>query len=887
MFGGACLIHDLGMASAAYVDGLASLRREPGWSDAVALVLRGELDRLPTLEEIAAPGPGVIRAAQERVLRELHAEHAERLATISWEGKPGERQHLIEDSLLRATYGPIIGQIAHSHWWPAGELGKRFTHALGAPAGAPATWTVRPLLIASLLRLADASHLDASRSPRFLRAVRRPAAASVPHWEFQEHLSQPYAEGDRFVFSGSSFTIEQAEAWWLCADTLRMVDREFRAVDALLADNGMERFAVRGVAGGDDLDRLAAHVPTDGWTPLDARVRVSNVVRLVERLGGRELYGATPHVPLRELVQNASDAVRARRAVDGRATDWGDIIVRLGPAESDGRRWLEVEDTGVGMSQAVLTGHLLDFATSFWESESVREELPGLLAAAFEPTGQFGIGFFSIFMWSDTVTVTSRKHDAGRADTHVLEFTTGVSRRPLLRVATPAECLRDPGTRIRVHLDEELLWRLGIDQKTPDATALATLCQWLAPALDVNLHVEADGEHQLAISANDWLQIPIEDLGTRLRSTPIRLGAWPGPEEEAAEGDVEEEPDGEEEEERQEREDGEGKGNAEEKPGEGKGNAEQEDGEGKGNGNAEQEDGEGEENAEEKPGEEAAEIAAMIGLPSARLSPATVPSVLKDNARELTLSDGTVVGRALLNPLDISGGVVTAGGFRSTELNNTTGILLGRPTTASRQVSMPLLPVEVLAEWATEQATLLAGKLTDDLLRDAAELVRACRGDPGPLPIAFTRSGPLTSSELPEWAAGLDEILLLHDAELSIEKRASGPIQLREEVVVVGMTISQLLSSNGTGQPSLSTWPSVTDGELVRRSMDGAVVEAVADGWKVPIELLWTSYMMSKMVNRVIGQRESDGADVKLNPGVLIRAEHAQALIAAFTAAQD
>jgi hypothetical protein len=66
-----------------------------------------------------------------------------------------------------------------------------------------------------------------------------------------------------------------------------------------------------------------------GWTPLDARVRVSSVVRLVESLGGRELYGETPHVPLRELIQNASDAVRARRVVERRADDWGDIVVRL------------------------------------------------------------------------------------------------------------------------------------------------------------------------------------------------------------------------------------------------------------------------------------------------------------------------------------------------------------------------------------------------------------------------------------------------------------------------------------------------------------------------------------------------------------------------------
>jgi len=534
VFGGACLIHDLGMASAAYVDGLESLQREPRWSDTVALILRQTLRRRPTRQEICEPDHDTRRAAREQVLRELHAEHAEALATATWIGADGTQYALLEDLSLRETYGPVIGQIAHSHWWATSTLGERFSHSLGPPAGSPGTWTVRPLILACLVRLSDASHLDASRAPRFLRSVRRPSAAARPHWEFQARLSQPYREGDRFVFTGSPFGIAQAEAWWQCADTLEMVDVQFREVDALLADRKETRFAIRGVAGASDLNRLAEYVKTTGWTPLDARVRVSNVVRLVERLGGRELYGPTPHIPLRELLQNASDAVRARRAIDGRSAEWGEISVRLGEVEADGRRRLEVEDTGVGMSRAVLTGHLLDFGASFWESERVLEELPGLLAAGFDSTGRFGIGFFSVFMWGDEVVVTSRRHDAGQAETYVLEFTRGVSGRPLLRVATPSERLLEPGTRVRILLDDETVWRLGLGDETPVVAKLALLCAWLAPALDVNLYAECHGQRVRALEANDWLRLPIEEVGNRLRSAPIRHGNLPGPVEESS-----------------------------------------------------------------------------------------------------------------------------------------------------------------------------------------------------------------------------------------------------------------------------------------------------------------------------------------------------------------
>jgi len=118
----------------------------------------------------------------------------------------------------------------------------------------------------------------------------------------------------------------------------------------------------------------------------DASVQVSDVPRLLTCLGGKELYGRNPRVPLRELIQNASDAVRARWAIESRPEDWGKIAVRLG--QDGGEHWLEVEDTGIGMSPLVLTKYLLDFSTTFWGSSAMIDELPGLLGSGFPPNGE-------------------------------------------------------------------------------------------------------------------------------------------------------------------------------------------------------------------------------------------------------------------------------------------------------------------------------------------------------------------------------------------------------------------------------------------------------------------------------------------------------------------
>src|SRR5262249_51582208 len=156
-----------------------------------------------------------------------------------------------------------------------------------------------------------------------------------------------------------------------------------------------------------------------GWSPVDARVQVSDVPAIVLRLGGRQLYGNFPWIPLRELIQNGADAIRARRILD---RSWhptsGRITIRIG--EEDGVEFCEVTDNGIGMSEQVLTRELLDFGQPFWATERSSAEWPGLNSSIFRPTGAFGIGFFSAFMWGQRIRVTTRRFDRGPESQRVL-----------------------------------------------------------------------------------------------------------------------------------------------------------------------------------------------------------------------------------------------------------------------------------------------------------------------------------------------------------------------------------------------------------------------------------------------------------------------------------
>ncbi|WP_146210339.1 ATP-binding protein [Vitiosangium sp. GDMCC 1.1324] len=499
VLGGAILLHDAGMCLAAYPEGRAGLRREKKWLDLFVLQFQRENGRRPTPSELVAPSPVVENPVIAELLRELHAQQAERLPLLSWRDRDDdEPHHLIADVDLRLNLGPLIGRIAHSHWWPASDLRAHFPKIVGAPAGFHNDWTIDPLKVACLLRAADAAHIDARRAPRILRAFRKPAGISKSHWIFQEKLHTPKeVDGSLEYTSGSAFALKDAEAWWLCFETLQMIDHELREVDALLTDLKRQRLKARRVAGAEDPARLVEWIGTSGWEPVDARLRASDVFGLVERIGGKELYGDDPTIPLRELIQNAADAVRARRTLDRLPPNWGRIVVRTG-RDATGE-WLEVFDSGIGMSRAVVAGPLLDFGTSYWRSHLARQEWPGLIGEGFEPIGRYGIGFFSVFMLGRRVRIITRRMDEGRRDTRVLEFAAGPRTRPVLRPADESELLVDGGTCVRVWLDRPIA----------DATVpLPRLCAWLCPALDVSLFVQdgSSAEH-CVVSANDWISM--------------------------------------------------------------------------------------------------------------------------------------------------------------------------------------------------------------------------------------------------------------------------------------------------------------------------------------------------------------------------------------------
>jgi len=450
VLGGAFLIHDAGLTAAAYRGGLSALKETSYYRDRVGALLRSQNEgAVPTASAIKDASISISERALFDTLRTIHAKRAETLLeTSSQHPLTDQSYNLFPDPDLFLDCGEIIGLIAASHHWSIDKVNSTFAEPRTAPARFP-SWPIDAVKLACILRTADACAIDERRARIMPFLLTNPKGISRDHWLFQMNINPGERRDDAIVFhSKRPFSRELMPAWWIAFDAIKIADEELRACDQLLRARSLshehrtlQRFAARRVDGANDPERLKTLIRVYGWTPVDTSIRIDNPLALVAKLGGQQLYGDDNAAPLRELIQNAADAIRARRSrangYDNSISHPGQIDISIDAVVTDDRVRecvLTVSDNGIGMPQDVLTGALLDFGRSFWGTEEAATRYPGLASDhRFQPTGRFGIGFYAIFMIADDVKVLSRLWNEGVSAVKTLHFRSGINGRAELR----------------------------------------------------------------------------------------------------------------------------------------------------------------------------------------------------------------------------------------------------------------------------------------------------------------------------------------------------------------------------------------------------------------------------------------------------------------------
>ncbi|MFI5776914.1 HSP90 family protein [Nocardia sp. NPDC051570] len=152
-------------------------------------------------------------------------------------------------------------------------------------------------------------------------------------------------------------------------------------------------------------------------------------LRGIVDLLSHHLYGS-PRVYLRELLQNAVDAITARRAVDAQAP----ARVRIETPERTGDGSIRVHDSGIGLTEAEVHALLATIGRS-----GKRDDLG---FARHEFLGQFGIGLLSCFLVADQARVITRSARGGGT----VEWIGSAD--GSYRVVAAAEQRAEPGTTV-------------------------------------------------------------------------------------------------------------------------------------------------------------------------------------------------------------------------------------------------------------------------------------------------------------------------------------------------------------------------------------------------------------------------------------------------------
>ena len=148
---------------------------------------------------------------------------------------------------------------------------------------------------------------------------------------------------------------------------------------------------------------------------------------------------------LRELISNASDALDklyyrslTDKNIKVKREDLGILLEK-----DEEKRTLTISDNGCGMTKEELENNLGTIAKSgtlaFKENMS-KEEKTNII-------GQFGVGFYSAFMVSDKITVTSKSIDSDEAYTWESEGADGYTIKKAKKT--------DNGTKIVLHIKED------------------------------------------------------------------------------------------------------------------------------------------------------------------------------------------------------------------------------------------------------------------------------------------------------------------------------------------------------------------------------------------------------------------------------------------------
>lgn len=379
-------------------------------------------------------------------------------------GVPGPGNPKLGLKGVESDFAELAGLVARSHGMPVRDaLPHLRPYDVREYKGIHA-----PFLMA-VLRVADYLQVHSARAPSEVLRVRK-LRSPISQREWSAHAAirdirntheDPEAifidasPDDARTFLRLKSLLEgiqsELDASWA---VLGEVYGRFKALDQL----GLNLRRVRSNI--DDIEEFAKKVL---YLPYHAAFNSAGSDLLKLLIG--PLYGEHPEIGIRELLQNSVDACRELKdyleehfsSSTETLKQETSVTVSLIDKGKDGR-WIEVADSGIGMTADVVRGYFLRAGASFRKSDAwrqIHEVAPN--KSRVLRSGRFGIGVLAAFLLGNEIEVSTRHVSA--PEDRGLKFVATIDTDEIeLRY-----CSRPVGTTVRVLTSDDRTWNALYD----------------------------------------------------------------------------------------------------------------------------------------------------------------------------------------------------------------------------------------------------------------------------------------------------------------------------------------------------------------------------------------------------------------------------------------
>ncbi len=261
---------------------------------------------------------------------------------------------------------------------------------------------------AILLRTSDLLHVTKDRTPSVMyKILRLSDPKGVDEWEkqigtFSVHMQNrefnPNDHDTHVIVIGADFTEERP--FFALTEYISFADSQVKQ-SKRWADMSQKKHDGKNYS--FPWHTIKGDIRVEGNEPVTMSFELDRG-RLLDLLVGHTIYN-DPTVAIRELLQNAIDAVRFQYHLNEKdGASMGSVNVNWDSEKLE----LIVEDNGIGMDSDVIKFNLMRVGSSFYDTPKFQSE-----HADFTPISRFGIGILTCFMISDDIEIITSQQNGG------------------------------------------------------------------------------------------------------------------------------------------------------------------------------------------------------------------------------------------------------------------------------------------------------------------------------------------------------------------------------------------------------------------------------------------------------------------------------------------